>query len=151
MAPPKGWKHPRHVLVARLCEACGDPFETEQWRVNQGKGIYCSAACYRVGSRREEGVEYDGLWFGRDSRNGYYWHKRTRGTSVSLHHHVWIKAHGLVPDGYVIHHKNSNDQACRDINGLELMESKAHARHHAAQRKLKKMRAKRRQAPSAGA
>jgi hypothetical protein len=139
MAPPKGWKHPRRVVVTCACTVCGKAFETKQWRVNQGKGRYCSKDCYRIGSRREEGVEHDGLWFGRDPRNGYYWCKMSDKTSVSLHHHVWIKAHGLVPTGYVIHHKNHNDQACTDINGLELMETKAHARHHAAERKRKRL------------
>lgn len=72
---------------------------------------------------------YDGLWFGQTGKYKYLWHKRADKTSVSLHRYVWEKHNGPVPDGFVVHHKDHDNQN-NDIANLELVESKEHARNH---------------------
>lgn len=126
------WKspHPARNWVEKICANCGNPFEVPQWKVNQGKGKYCSKPCYRVGSRTQHGVEYDGKWFGRDDRSGYFWHKLPSKTSVSLHRYVWEQHHRKkVPEGCVIHHRD-HDNSNNDIENLECISASTHARYH---------------------
>ncbi len=45
------------------------------------------------------------------------------------HRMVWVEAHGPIPDGYVIHHKNG-DKLDNRLENLEMMTRGAHRRHH---------------------
>lgn len=55
---------------------------------------------------------------------------RYRGRYVYEHHLVWWQRTGeLVPDGFVVHHKNDNRRDNRFSN-LKLMERVAHTVHH---------------------
>lgn len=125
---PKGKTHPRKKSVSVACRNCDEMFETVQWRINQGKGKYCSPECRKEGSRGK-GVELDGLWFGINGKNKYHWHKRSNGTSISLHRYVWEKKNGPKPDGHQIHHID-HDPSNNDIENLQLMTTSDHARHH---------------------
>ena len=45
------------------------------------------------------------------------------------HRVVWEKAHGPIPPGMVVHHKN-HDKRDNRLENLELMSRAEHARHH---------------------
>ena len=66
---------------------------------------------------------------------GYIWVKRpdiqpnNRGY-VLEHRAIWIDNHGKIPDGAVIHHKDS-DKANNHISNLEMYSSNGEHRHHA--------------------
>jgi hypothetical protein len=49
------------------------------------------------------------------------------------HRRVWRQAHGPIPRGYVVHHKDG-DGFNNDLSNLELMEKSEHARMHANER-----------------
>jgi len=53
-----------------------------------------------------------------------------------LHRDVWIKAHGKVPDGFHIHHKDGNP-ANNDINNLECISSSDHFALHSEERSMR--------------
>lgn len=126
--------HPRKNWVKRACEVCETEFEVPQWKVNQGKGKYCSKPCYRLGSRKQEGLEYDGKWFAQDPRTGYFWHRTPDKTSVSLHKYKWEQHHKMpTPEGCVIHHKD-HDNTNNDIENLECVSESWHARYHLQKR-----------------
>lgn len=120
----------KDVLV--VCKTCKETFSTKQWKLNQGKGLYCSKQCKFIGTRKE-GILVDGLWFGKSGKNKYYWYKATNGTSRSLHKHTWEKFNGPVPCGFEVHHKDSNS-ANNSISNLEILESAEHSRMHLLKR-----------------
>lgn len=67
----------------------------------------------------------DGLSFIRSGRN-YFYNSHTR---KYLHRHIWEKAHGEIPDGYEIHHKDHNPLN-NNLENLELLEIDEHKLHH---------------------
>lgn len=125
--------HPRKRVVGCTCQQCGAVFEVPEWKHRQGKGKFCSTPCYRLGSRSADGVEVDGLWFGRTGKNAYYWHKRADKTSISLHRYVWEKHNGPVPQGFVVHHID-HDTSNNELVNLELVVDSDHARYHLERR-----------------
>lgn len=126
--------HPLKVVAKRVCGTCGKEFETPAWRVEQGKGKYCSKACYALGSRAETGVEHDGLWFARTGKNKYFWHKRSDNTTVSLHKYVWEKHNGPTPEGYAVHHID-HDPSNNVIENLAALPRGEHQRAHMYERR----------------
>ncbi len=50
-----------------------------------------------------------------------------------MHRDVWEFHNGLIPDGYVVHHKDE-DKSNNRIENLELMSAQAHGRKHAIER-----------------
>ena len=63
-----------------------------------------------------------GVVFTRN-KNGYY-------TAVmSAHRFVWMLAHGEIPEGHHIHHRN-HDRSDNQLSNLECISSTDHARHH---------------------
>lgn len=57
---------------------------------------------------------------------GYFQHK-----GKALHREVWTKAHGPVPDGFEVHHRD-HDSSNNSLGNLELLEGKKHASLHAS-------------------
>ena len=55
---------------------------------------------------------------GRGLQNGYVWLRLGDGRRVWEHRHVWEAAHGALPEGCVIHHKNG-DRADNRLDNLE--------------------------------
>jgi HNH endonuclease len=64
---------------------------------------------------------------------GRTWHLRKHGyyeTNLRLHREVWIAAHGPIPDGYHVHHKNG-DRTDNRPQDLELITHSEHSSLHA--------------------
>lgn len=59
------------------------------------------------------------------------------GSTIDEHRLIWMEYYGGIPDGYVVHHKDE-DGFNNDINNLELMTRKEHARYHMKGKKLPK-------------
>lgn len=72
---------------------------------------------------------FDGATYAaRPDAGGYY--RRTVGArTVYLHREVWAAAHGPIPDGYHVHHRNG-DTADNRLANLELIEARAHVSRH---------------------
>ena len=60
--------------------------------------------------------------------NGYRFFK-INGKNIKEHHIIWIKFHGAIPQGCVIHHKDF-DRLNNNIENLELMSRGEHVRFH---------------------
>lgn len=72
---------------------------------------------------------YDGYLINFSSSAGYptiY----VNGKNVLLHRYIWEKYHGIIPEGYEVHHKDKNRNNY-DLYNLVLVESKEHHRQHA--------------------
>jgi hypothetical protein len=54
---------------------------------------------------------------------------KVHGRTIDVHVKVWTDAHGPVPDGHVVHHKNHNKRDNR-LENLQLMTHAEHSRHH---------------------
>ena len=75
---------------------------------------------------------FDGMSFRRDKRTGYYLagNARNGGRRKRLHVYVWEYYNGAVPEGYHVHHVD-HDKYNNDIDNLQLLSKKEHAKHHA--------------------
>jgi len=49
--------------------------------------------------------------------------------SILTHRKIWMKYHGQIPEGYIIHHKNGNKKDNR-IENLECISRKIHSFLH---------------------
>lgn len=72
--------------------------------------------------------EFDGI---RYYRCGDYFQQKGK----ALHREVWVKAHGPVPEGFEVHHKD-HDCSNNMLGNLELLDGSEHARLHALERGL---------------
>lgn len=65
-----------------------------------------------------------------------YWISSKPRPQISLHRFVWQEAHGPIPDGYHIHHRD-HDPGNNALENLELIEGRAHiSRHHKGRKAL---------------
>lgn len=71
-------------------------------------------------------VEWRGRKFTR-RENGYY--AETTGNREYLHRAMWMEAHGPIPDGYEVHHRNG-DKEINDLGNFELLSSVEHGKAH---------------------
>ena len=70
--------------------------------------------------------EFNGIRFYKCG--AYFQHKEK-----VLHREVWTEAHGPVPDGFEVHHRDHN-RSNNSLGNLELLDGTEHARHHAVKR-----------------
>lgn len=74
-------------------------------------------------------VFFQGVRFRRYPTQPYYIGFRN-GKNVYLHRMVWQEAHGPIPAGLHVHHKDG-DVTNNDIDNLELISAEDHGRAHA--------------------
>lgn len=64
----------------------------------------------------------------------YYWrHDKWKQAPQSLHRQIWIDAHGEIPDGCIIHHKDHNPLN-NELDNLACISAEEHCAHHVADR-----------------
>lgn len=83
-----------------------------------------------------EKQHYDGHLITFSSNTGYPT-IHVGGKNVLLHRYIWEKYHGVIPDGYEIHHKDKNRHNY-DPDNLELVSIVDHHRNHALEQSLGK-------------
>lgn len=76
-----------------------------------------------------EFVEYQGEKFWLQTKGRYFQSGDKTQQERLLHRRIWIDHHGVIPDGFVVHHKDG-DWRNNDIANLELMKLKDHMRMH---------------------
>ncbi len=79
---------------------------------------------------------YDGHLINFSSSTGYptiY----VGGKNVLLHRYVWEKHHGIIPEGFEIHHRDKNRHNY-NVDNLELIAAADHHRQHALDHSLGK-------------
>lgn len=79
----------------------------------------------------------DGIYFYKESNSGYYLGNveipgRKRRYPMRIHHYVWQKYNGPIPEGCHVHHIDGNKDN-NDISNLELMTVHDHTSYHASQ------------------
>lgn len=123
-------------LRALVCQSCASRVKAQaQWsdaatRREMLAGIRTAAKKRRT---TFEELSLDTKWQVRT--DGRYWtwywkdgHKRT----IFRYRWVWIKAHGAIPRGFHIHHRNG-DKADDRLENLEMMPRRKHSQLHGAQ------------------
>jgi HNH endonuclease len=110
----------RRRAVLATCVWCGAKHLTRKSRVGRN---YCSLSC-------ANSVYGPGEIGGRTVAGGGYTYVRLDGKMLREHRLVWETAHGPIPPGGVIHHKDGNPSN-NHIDNLELISSQAeHMRLH---------------------
>ncbi len=71
-------------------------------------------------------------WLGSD---GYTQVKLDDGSIVAEHRLVWEAAHGPIPDGHQIHHRN-HDRTDNRLENLECVDPQTHKRLHVGHRRV---------------
>ena len=61
--------------------------------------------------------------------NGKYPAVCIKGKNYHIHRLQWVKYHGEIPEGYVVHHKDEN-KLNWDIDNLELLSRSEHIKEH---------------------
>lgn len=61
----------------------------------------------------------------------WYWDDLNQHRTIYRYQWVWIQAHGPIPKGYHVHHKNENPSDDR-LENLEMLAKGVHAKHHGA-------------------
>ncbi len=124
---------------ARQCRSCGSrTMAKKQWK-NSTIRIKMMTALKKSGMNRRarfEDIKWDANW--RIKTDGRYfiryWDDNLKKFCwIYRYQWVWICAHGPIPMGHQIHHKNLNS-ADDCLENLELMERHKHARLHSEQK-----------------
>jgi hypothetical protein len=120
--------------AARMYSLYQDGYSLEQ--VGRAFGI-TRQSVYGVFSRRGwklrpktflPTIQYDGVTYTQD-HDGYYRQTAGRGHRRWLHHVVWEKHHGAVPNGHEIHHRDGDKTNNAPENLVDLTPSQ-HAQLH---------------------
>jgi hypothetical protein len=116
---------PRNLTVPRTCEQCGKPFMTEEYRIADGRGKFCSQTCYwkskpfnvrPVAERFWERVNKTDtcwLWTGYFNWKGYgrFSVGGRNGTEYMAHRYSYELHKGPIPEGKIVCHTCDN-RAC---------------------------------------
>jgi len=106
---------------------CGNVKSVRKQTLTRGESQSCG--CYR--NEKQQGPGHP-LWKGgKHEKDGYILVKRIGKKGYEPEHRlVWEEAHGPIPKGYIIHHKNGK----RDDNRLENLELVHISKHHSGQK-----------------
>jgi hypothetical protein len=66
----KGRKNPS-VAITLICENCTEPFQLPQWRINQGRGRFCSRPCANEFLKTINGKDHHKYTTGKVAPSGY--------------------------------------------------------------------------------
>ena len=78
-------------------------------------------------------VVYKGTKYFLQSTGRYYQDGHRDAPERLLHRRIWADAHGPIPEGYAVHHKNG-DWTDNSLENLELLEAGEHQRIHQLER-----------------
>lgn len=83
---------------------------------------------------KAEVIEYKGFRYRRyphstSPSQRRYFSRNSRGKHIALHRVIWEEAHGKIPDGHDIHHKNG-DTSDNRLENLECLSRAAHRSQH---------------------
>jgi hypothetical protein len=109
----RAWERSR--WIERYCPVCGVKFAVPQWRLDAGRGKYCSLRCRGESQRntpasiearidRSGGEDACHPWRGLLSLDGYgvvWW----KGHPDRAHRVVWMLARGAIPVGLSVQHQ----------------------------------------------
>ena len=118
--------------MVRICECCNRAFKARPYDVRRGYGKFCSRDCKNEAQEKPAGKE--NAWRTYNVRLGR-WYRRWKSReddrmySIPEHRWVWEMSHGLIPDGYDVHHKDG-DRHNNDLDNLELLTKAEHIEHH---------------------
>lgn len=87
--------------------------------------------------RRLTPIQFNGHEYTLSGKGGYY--RRTDGPRSLLHRDVWEYYHGLIPDGWDVHHQDENKQS-NDPDNLECLPKPNHTSLHHPQECLEERR-----------
>lgn len=73
-----------------------------------------------------DGILFNGLWFQRDKKTGYYLNSTIH---ERLHRYVYRTCVGEIPEGYDVHHRD-HDKTNNDISKLVIMRRSEHLKLH---------------------
>ena len=131
----KGRKGELHLTVCR-CESCGDQFSLPQWRVNQGRGRFCSKPCRDKWHTTLVG-ELSSKYRGAQGRyRGYNWASAKRAALEAYNYRCaacGTDLKTLGPRLYVVHHTIpyrlfTNDDQANALDNLRPMCKSCHAK-----------------------
>jgi hypothetical protein len=116
--------------ITRHCEVCRKAFRTFNYRIQRGRGKYCSHSCQGVASSIPVEVrffDYIGkkttngciLWNGAICKNGYGY-LRDGGVTSLAHRIAWKLLRGPIPDGLFVLHSCDNPPCVNAISHLFL-------------------------------
>lgn len=123
--------------MQRKCEHCGVEFDARPTDVKKGFGRFCSKRCGWESHRKPGGKANARRAFNkRDGR----WYRQWREPETGRHVHkmlenrwVWEQAHGPIPEGHDIHHKDHDPTN----NSLDNLECKPRGEHNAYHQRLR--------------
>ena len=123
--------------AARTCEQCGVDFSVQRRRLLHGGGRLCPSCRAVVVARNRHfvGQGHPRWKGGRRLRKGYIVLTIGPNTRVLEHRFVWEQAHGPIPVGYVIHHRNDVKTDNR-LENLALLTNSQHRSLHARRDRL---------------
>lgn len=85
---------------------------------------------------QRETIIVDGIKFHRypnskrTQHKKYYWaHNSNKKSPFPFHRYLWTKAHGEIPKGFHVHHKDHNTLN-NTLENLELISARDHAKYH---------------------
>ena len=133
-------------LVECTCETCQEPFTLPQWRVNQGRGRFCSKPCrdkWQETLIGEASTKYRGR---QSSYRGANW-KTARLVALERYDYKCADCGTdlkLIPHGYVVHHyipfvQFNNEEQANATDNLRPMCKSCHAKEERLGRTARKV------------
>jgi predicted Zn-ribbon and HTH transcriptional regulator len=117
--------------LSHRCRKCGAQVEGH---ATASGGWHVPNRCPICAAQRNQGADHPGWKGGRHLNSEGYVAVRTGTRHYDLEHRlVWTEAHGPIPDGYIIHHKN-RDRTDNRLENLQMLPQGLHRRGHRGDR-----------------